>query len=362
MELLKIDRESLLKSLQAVDGIIEPNKKQTMPILANTLIQVKDNQLSFLGSDLELQIKAVQKMSGDEFQDADFSLTVEAHKFLSIVKALPEKSTIKLSLSADDEKLTVQCGSSKYNLQTLPAEDFPIINRIASDYSDDEDDDEEYSYDAEENNSETPSAETRVISISSKELRHLLSRVNYAMAVADMRTYLNGVFFKFAEKTLNVVATDGHRLGFINTQEHIANDNVEGTEFILPRKAVLELIKLIPQNVSENQTIELSVANNSVTFSLSLEEGDDAFKIDFVSKLIDGRFPDYNRVIPKGLEQTVVIPRQQLIKALQRVSILADKRFNGTKLEFSSNVLDIVAKNSEQEEAREQIDIELELE
>lgn len=351
----KLTKEITLPILASVNGIIEASKKQTMPILANTLVNIENGEISMIGSDLEIEIKASQKLPADLIStDFDVSFTVESNKFLSIAKALPDsKKDIELSIDENNDKLTLKCGSSKYNLQTIPADDFPIIsNRRTTSYEEDE---------SELTEEELKAKQPAFVKIKMKELRHMLNRVNYAMAVADMRAYLNGVFFEFTEDKLNIVATDGHRLGFISTDQ-INGENQNDKTFILPRKAVLELIKLIPANVDETQLVELTIEQNSVKFKLALQKSEDEIvNIDFTTKLIDGRFPDYKRVIPQNLEKSVLIDRLSLVKSLQRASILADKRFNGCKFNFYNNILEVVAKNSEQEEANEQIDIDLEI-
>ncbi len=315
MIVLKATQEQLLGALQSVSGIVE--RRHTLPILANVLFRKNGASLELTTSDLEIQVRTVAELGGD---DGTFSTTVGARKLIDILRTLPGDQTV--SLSASQNKLTLQGGKSRFTLQSLPAEDFPLVNE-AVDFG-------------------------PAFSIPQKTLKDLLDQVHFAMAVHDIRYYLNGILFIAEGKTLTLVATDGHRLALAQTT--LEGDVPSRQEVILPRKTVLELQRLLKGEKGDEASIEMKFAHNQAKFIFS--------GMEFVTKLVEGKFPDYNRVIPKGHKNAVVLGRAPLLSSLQRAAILTSEKFKGVRLNFEAGVLRIVASNAEQEEAKEEIEID----
>lgn len=311
MNLLKTNRESLLQPLQAVSGIIE--RRHTLPILSNVLIGRVANQLSFISTDIEIEIKATTNI---EAQGEDKAMTVGARKLLDILRALPEGSEISLALT--DKRLQIRSGKSRFNLQTLPAEDFPRLSAAEGDV-------------------------TR-FELPQKLLKDLFSQVQYAMAQQDIRYYLNGLLMVVEANELRVVATDGHRLAF--ACKGVAKQELDKQEVILPRKTVLELTRLLADN-DEPVAIELSATQAHFRFG----------EIELASKLVDGKFPDYQRVIPSQHPKQLRLPRGLLQQALQRAAILTSDKFRGVRWVLTENSLKISCSNTEQEEAQEELDL-----
>lgn len=315
MLLIQTNRDAILKPLQAVIGIVE--RRHTLPILSNVLIERTKDGLSVMATDLEIQITATSNCQED-FQD--FAVTVAAKKLQDICRAFPESA--KLSLENDDSRLQVKVGKSRFNLQTLPANDFPKL---------------------------VQSAESKaVIKLSQNILRNLLNQVQYAMAQQDIRYYLNGLLLVIEPALLRVVATDGHRLSMAS---HVLETTGEAPdqalhEVILPRKTVIELIKLLA-DVDEEVSIE--IGQNQTRFSFS--------NIVLVSKIVEGKFPDYNRVVPTNYQNHMQISRSVLHQALQRASILSNEKFRGVRLVLTQDSLRIICNNNEQEEAQEEIEV-----
>ena len=311
MKLLDIDRDTLLKPLQMVSGIVE--RRHTLPILSNVLLETDAKDLKLLATDLEIQV-ATQASLGKAANQ--HRITVSARKLQDILRSLPDAATV--SLESQDAKLVLRAGKSRFNLQTLPAEDFPKLAE--------------------------GTGEATTVRLAQKDLKRMLQLVQYAMAQQDIRYYLNGLLILVDEEKLTLVATDGHRLA------HIASA-LEGThqraEAILPRKAVLELVKLLGDSEEE---VELQIQQNQVRCRF----GD----VDLVSKVVDGKFPDFTRVIPTSDTRRFVISRIQLQQALQRASILSNEKFRGVRWVLTNNVLRIVCTNAEQEEAEEEIEID----
>jgi DNA polymerase-3 subunit beta len=311
MLLIKTDRDTLLKPLQEVTGVVE--RRHTLPILSNVLIERSGDKLSLIATDLEIQVTAITACTD---QDKDFSITVSAKKLLDICRSLPEGTTV--SLDGEDSRLQLKGGKSRFSLQTLPAVDFP---RVA------------------------PSLDVKsVVRLSQKTLKRLLNLVQFSMAQQDIRYYLNGLLLIVDAGQLKVVATDGHRLSLASVP---LEETIESQEVILPRKTVVELIKLLTD--SEEEAI-IEIAQNQAKFTFG--------NIILVSKVIDGKFPDHNRVIPTNHDKNLLIARTFLLQALQRVSILSNEKFRGVRLVLTGNNLRIVCNNSEQEEAQEEMEIE----
>ncbi|NWK77656.1 DNA polymerase III subunit beta [Aquitalea sp. LB_tupeE] len=310
MLILQAERDALLKPLLAVTGIVE--RRHTLPILSNVLIEKKGGQVGFLATDLEIQITTA---SADELPGEDFRLTTSAKKLQDILRAIPDKTTV--TLEQLDGRLTLKAGKSRFNLQTLPAEDFPLLS--------------------------VGTASESSFSLSQRELKRLISQVQFAMAVQDIRYYLNGLLMQTDGNQVKLIATDGHRLAF-------ASADVEATlpkaEVILPRKTILELYKLLQDS---DELINIEVLANQVRFSFGSTV--------IISKVVDGKFPDYNRVIPLDNDKIFLIERLSFLHALQRAAILANEKFRGVRLVLAPGKMSILCTNSEQEEAEEELEI-----
>ena len=313
MIVLKAPQQKLLETLQSVAGIVE--RRHTLPILANVLLRKTGGEVEFTTSDLEIQVRTHGTLDGDE---GDFATTVGARKLIDILRSLPADQVVTLSAAAN--KLTLTGGKSRFTLQTLPAEDFPLVNESA-----------EFG---------------PVFSVPQKTLKTLINQVHFAMAVHDIRYYLNGILFVAEGKQLTLVATDGHRLGLAQAQ---LETDIPKQEVILPRKTVLELQRLLKD---EDTPIEMRFAGNQARFNFS--------GLEFVTKLVEGKFPDYNRVIPKNHQNAVILGRATLLASLQRAAILTSEKFKGVRVNIEPGLLRIASSNAEQEEAKEEIEIDYE--
>ena len=310
MVLIKAKRDDLLGPLSAVSGIIE--RRHTLPILSNVLIERGPAALSFLATDIEIQITSRGAIDGaGEAQ----SVTVGARKLVDILRALPDGAEV--TLQRQDKRLLVRAGKSRFALQTLPAEDFP---RLAK-----------------------PAGDAARFSLPQKALRRLLGLVQYAMAQQDIRYYLNGLLMVVEDKTLKLIATDGHRLAYAAMA---LEGKLPRQEVIVPRKTVLELGKLLADS-DQAVTVELSATQASFAFG----------SVELVSKLVDGKFPDYTRVIPVGHKNKLAIGRETLRQALLRAAILSNEKFRGVRWVLTDGSLKIVSSNTEQEEAEETIEV-----
>jgi len=310
MVLVKAKRDEILGPLSAVSGIIE--RRHTLPILSNVLIDRSADALSFLATDIEIQIQA--RSAGGLAGEAK-AVTVGARKLVDILRALPDGAEV--TLQQQDKRLLVKTGRSRFTLQTLPAEDFP---RLAK-----------------------PAGEVARFSLSQKALRRLLGLVQYAMAQQDIRYYLNGLLMVVEEKQLKVVATDGHRLAYASIK--LAAE-LPRQEVIVPRKTVIELTKLLAESDDE---VKIELAATQAAFSFG--------SIELVSKLIDGKFPDYTRVIPTGHKNKLQLEREPLRQALLRAAILSNEKFRGVRWVLADGSLKIVSSNAEQEEAHEELEV-----
>ena len=309
MLILKAERDALLKPLQAVTGIVE--RRHTLPILSNVLLENTRGQTNFLATDLEIQINTV----GPQSEAEDFRITTNAKKLQDILRALPEGSLVALDWAQN--RLTLKAGKSRFNLQTLPAEDFPLMS-VGEDVS-------------------------AAFSLPQEAFKNMLSQVQYSMAVQDIRYYLNGLLMQAEGDQLRLVATDGHRLAYSSTT---IDADLPKSEIILPRKTVLELFKLLNQ---PNEPITIELLNNQVRFRCN-----DAV---IVSKIVDGKFPDFNRVIPLDNDKIFLVGRTQLLGALERAAILANEKFRGVRLQLKPGVMRVLCSNNEQEEAQEELEI-----
>jgi DNA polymerase-3 subunit beta len=311
MIVLKATQDKVLAALQSVAGIVE--RRHTLPILANVLIRKTGGQIQLTTSDLEIQIRTTAELGGDE---GAFTTTVGARKLVDILRSMPADQTV--SLESSQSKLVLKGGKSRFTLQSLPAEDFPLVQESAN---------------------FGPS-----FSVPQKTLKNLLSQVSFAMAVHDIRYYLNGILFVAEGKQLSLVATDGHRLAFANATLDV---EVPRQEVILPRKTVLELQRLLSD---AEGSIEMQFASNQARFGFG--------GMEFVTKLVEGKFPDYNRVIPKGHKNSVTLGRTALLAALSRTAILTSDKFKGVRLNIEPGTLRIASSNAEQEEAQDELDID----
>jgi DNA polymerase-3 subunit beta len=305
---LMAEREKLLAPLQAVIGVVE--RRQTMPVLANVLLAVREGRLSITATDLEVELVAGTEVTVQEAGD----ITVPGRKFLDILRALPEK--VAVSLSVEGEKVVIKAGRSRFSLVTLPAVEFPVIDDINA---------------------------QQTVQIQRKELLRLLEKTHFSMAQQDVRYYLNGMLLEIDGESLRAVATDGHRLALCETA--LALKAKTSQQVIVPRKGVLELQRVL----TEDGVAELAIGTNHVRAQI----GD----VRFTSKLIDGRFPEYSRVIPAAAANAIRADRDILRQALQRTAILSNEKYRGIRITVKSNALTVQAHNPEQEEAEEEIEV-----
>jgi DNA polymerase III subunit beta len=302
------ERETILAPLQAVIGVVE--RRQTMPILANVLVAARGDQISITATDLEVELVARVSVTVPQVGDA----TLPGRKLLDIVRALPEKAPV--SISIEGERATVRSGKSRFTLTTLPAADFPTVEDIRA---------------------------QQTLIVGQTALKRLLDKTHFSMAQQDVRYYLNGMLLEMEGKVLRTVATDGHRLAFCEAS--LDADAGSHHQVIVPRKGVLELQRLL----AGEGTVQLAVGNNHVR----AEIGD----IRFTSKLIDGRFPEYGRVIPANPARHVTADRDLLRAALQRAAILSNEKYRGIRLAVKAGLLTLQSHNPEQEEAEEELEV-----
>ncbi|KAF1696196.1 DNA polymerase III subunit beta [Pseudoxanthomonas jiangsuensis] len=305
-----LQREALLKPLAQVVNVVE--RRQTLPVLANFLVQVHDGQLSLTGTDLEVEM--IARATVEDAQDGE--TTIPARKLFEIVRALPDGSRVTVSQTGD--KVSVQAGRSRFTLATLPANDFPSVDEVEA---------------------------TERIAVPEATLKELIERTAFAMAQQDVRYYLNGLLFDLRDQTLRCVATDGHRLALCEAP--LDQAVAAKRQIIVPRKGVTELQRLLEGG---DRALELEVGRSHIRV-----KRDD---VSFTSKLIDGRFPDYEAVIPIGAEKEVKVDREVIRAALQRAAILSNEKYRGVRVEISPGQLKINAHNPEQEEAQEEVEAE----
>ncbi len=302
-----LQREVLLKPLAQVVNVVE--RRQTLPVLANLLVQVQDGRLSLTGTDLEVEM--VARVAVEDALDGE--TTIPARKLFDIVRALPDGSKVVVSQSGD--KITVQAGRSRFTLASLSANDFPSIDEVEA---------------------------TERVTVPEASLKELIDRTAFAMAQQDVRYYLNGLLFDLRDQALRCVATDGHRLALC---EAALDGSGAKRQIIVPRKGVQELQRLLEGG---ERTLELELGRSH----LRVKRDD----VTFTSKLIDGKFPDYEAVIPIGADRIVSVDREVLRAALQRAAILSNEKYRGVRVEVSPGQLKISAHNPEQEEAQEDVE------
>jgi DNA polymerase-3 subunit beta len=309
MLLYKGARDQILAPLQSVCGIVE--KRHTLPILSNVLMEKDGDNLTLLATDIEIQIKTrTAAMVGEKV-----ALTVGARKLQDILRSLPDN--VEVSLTLDDKRLQLKAGKSRFNLQTLPAEDFPRMSMVEG--------------------------QATRISMSQKQFKQLLALVQYSMAQQDIRYYLNGLLLVTTGKEMRVVATDGHRLAYAS---EVLAEELPRSEVILPRKTILELSRQLADN---DEPLEIVLSPTQAQFRFGT--------IELVSKLIDGKFPDYERVIPQQHNKIIPLQRDQLLHSLLRAAILTNEKFRGVRLVLTEGSLKILSTNAEQEEAQEEIEV-----
>jgi len=304
------DKESLLKPLQQVGGVVE--RRQTLPILANVLINAGNGKIHITATDLEVEMKTSAEVQCDG--EADF--TLPARKLLDIVKALPDNAEVKLNI--EGERAILRSGRSRFTLGILPAQDYPAIE---------------------------PTAASSTFSLPQKVMKKLIEKTHFAMAQQDVRYYLNGMLIEIKEGIIRAVATDGHRLAMRESSDVSAEEL--DLQVIVPRKAVIELSRLLADS-DESLTIEVSGSHMKIKIG----------ETSFTSKLIDGKFPDYQRVVPAHTDKEVLADREQLRQALQRTSILSNEKYRGIRFQFLPSLLKLLAHNPEQEEAEDEMEID----
>ena len=305
---LTAKREELLAPLQSVIGVVE--RRQTMPVLANVLLSARDRRLGMTGTDLEVELVAASAVQVETAGD----VTVPGRKFLDILRALP--SGVEITLSTEGEKATVRAGRSRFTLSTLPASEFPVLEEIHA---------------------------QQTLTLPQGEFHRLIDKTHFSMAQQDVRYYLNGLLLETQERSLRAVATDGHRLALCAMP--LAEAGRSG-QVIVPRKAILELQRILGM---EGQ-IELAIGTNHVRAQIG--------EIRFTSKLIDGRFPEYGRVIPDSPPKVALADRESLRQALQRTAILSNEKYRGIRVGIKPGILTLQAHNPEHEEAEDQIEVE----
>ncbi len=306
-----IQREALLKPLQLVAGVVE--RRQTLPVLSNVLLVVQGQQLSLTGTDLEVEL--VGRVQLEEPAEPG-EITVPARKLMDICKSLP--SDVLIDIKLDEQKLLVKAGRSRFTLSTLPANDFPTVE-------------------------EGPGSLT--CNLEQSKLRRLIERTSFAMAQQDVRYYLNGMLLEVSRNTLRAVSTDGHRLALCSMSAPIEQDDRH--QVIVPRKGILELARLLTE---PEGMVSIVLGQHHIRATTG--------EFTFTSKLVDGKLPDYERVLPKGGDKLVIGDRQALREAFSRTAILSNEKYRGIRLLLAAGQLKIQANNPEQEEAEEEISVD----
>ena len=306
-----IQREALLKPLQLVAGVVE--RRQTLPVLSNVLLVVQGQQLSLTGTDLEVEL--VGRVTLDDAAEPG-EITVPARKLMDICKSLPSDALIDIRL--DEHKVLIKPGRSRFTLSTLPANDFPTVEEGPGSLG---------------------------FSVEQGKLRRLIERSSFAMAQQDVRYYLNGMLLEVSNGMLRTVATDGHRLAMCSMQAGI--EQADRHQVIVPRKGILELARLLTEQDAE---VNIMLGQHHVRATTG--------EFTFTSKLVDGKFPDYERVLPRGGDKLVIGDRQQLREAFSRTAILSNEKYRGIRLQLESGLLKIQANNPEQEEAEEEVAVD----
>ena len=307
-----IPRESILKPLQTISGVVE--RRQTLPVLSNVLLSVSPDSLSMTATDLEIEMVATVDLDNATAG----AITLPARKMVDICKALPEGADISVSFEEEKARATIKSGRSRFNLSTLPVSEFPNIEEVRGVFQ---------------------------FEIGQKDLKRLIDKTAFAMAQQDVRYYLNGLMLEIDNNQIAAVATDGHRLALCSYQGEISP--AEKLQVILPRKGVMELSRLLADS---EELAQITIGNNHIRIVLK--------DFAFTSKLIDGKFPDYQRVIPRNTDKNVVADRDTLRQALVRTSILSNEKYRGIRLRLQDNLLQAQANNPEMEEAEEELEVQ----
>lgn len=309
--IINIQREQLLKPLQIVSSVVE--RRQSSPILSNLLVNLKGSQLALTGTDLEVEMVAKLELMGSSEEG---EVTLPARKLLDICKTLPDGAQIEITIG--DDKALVKSGRSRFSLATLPAAEFPNLE---------------------------PLEEPFEFAMTQKALKHLIDKTQFSMAQQDVRYYLNGLMLELQSGKLLAVATDGHRLALSETEAEIAVD--ETRQIIVPRKGVQELARLIEDSDS---IVKVQVGKNHIKVELP--------DVIFTSKLIDGKFPDYQQVIPPSGQIVIKCDRNLLHQAFTRTSVLSNEKYRGMRLSMEDNLIRATVHNPEQEEAEEELEVD----
>lgn len=307
-----VSRENLLRPLQLASGVVE--RRQTLPILSNVLLNVTPSSVAITATDLEIEIVVNAQIDGGQAG----SFTIPAKKFIDICRALPEQALVDIAI--DNERVIIKCGRSRFTLSTLPAGDFPNIEGIQNAVE---------------------------FQLPQQAIKDLIDRTQFAMAQQDVRYYLNGLLLEVGEGKIRTVATDGHRLALWEDDSDFSPRQDELVQVIIPRKGVQELGRLL---VGGNETSGITIGSNHMRIVTN--------EWTFTSKLIDGRFPDYQRVLPNNGDKIVICNRELLRQALVRASILSNEKYRSVRFELGTNNLKILAHNPEQEEAEEDMSVE----
>lgn len=312
-DFISLNKQDIFNPLQKVFGIVD--RKNTMSILANVLLEKNNGKLNLISTDTEIQIST---SIDAENADNEESITINAKKFSDILKSFRDDDNLLLDLDNDNERMHIKCGRSRFALQTLPAEDFPKL--------------------------ELDEEDLNTFTLTQKEFKSLLKQTQYSIAVQDIRYYLNGLLLSVKEHKIVTVSTDGHRLAYA---AKTISETLPTQDVIIPRKTVLELIRLLPD---DSKDINISISKSQIKFEFN--------DITIVSKVIDAKFPDYEAVFPKEFTKAVLVDRNEIITAIQRVSIVSADKSRGVSLSLSAGNLTLIAENTEQEEAKEDIEVE----
>lgn len=308
--LLNFQRDTLLKPLAQTTGFVE--KKQTMPILSNVYLKKNGDLVTIVANDMEIQ--ATLLINGG-IEGDDFAITLPAKKLQDVLKALPESN---VSLEVNEHKVTVKSGRSKFTLQSLPADHYPLL-KVNEDC-------------------------IGQFSLAQQDLKELIGKVQYSMAVNDARIFLNGMLLEVKNNELHLVATDAHRLSYVS---YTLADMLPDISAIIPRKTILELYRLLENS---EDAVNVKIYPNQVIFETQDKQ--------LITKLIDGKYPDYERVIPLTNDKLCLINREELLKAVQRVAVIGIDKLRTITLELKPNLLTISCRNEEQEDSRDELAIQ----
>ena len=303
-----VSRDALIRPLNLVAGVVE--RRQTLPILSNVLLNLEGNRLSLTGTDLEVELVGRIEVVNS---GPDGDITVPARKLVDICKSLPDG--VDINFSVEDGRVTVRAGRSRFTLSTLPAAEFPTVEAGEGEVD---------------------------LELGQSLVRQMIERTGFAMAQQDVRYYLNGMYLEIKSGRLRFVATDGHRLALCTAPGELSADD---KSVIVPRKGILELARLLDGDGS----VTLTVGSNHIRAATD--------QFTFTSKLVDGKFPEYERVLPKSPDKAVSGDRAELRQAFTRTAILSNEKYRGVRLSLSDGSLEITANNPEQEQAEESVPV-----